>query len=87
MLTLFENVDLSWVVAVERLGGWAVVVFIVWWMLKRWERVMDNHTKAIIGLSETNVEHHNKETNCLEKIVVQNAMQTKLLEKIVANGH
>ena len=79
--------DMSWVSAVERLGGWAVVVFIVWWILKRWERIMNDHTRAIIKLGEENVDHHNTETKCLEKILVQNASQTKLLEKIVANGH
>ncbi len=32
--------------AVERLGGWAVVVWIVWWLTKRWEAKMTDIVQA-----------------------------------------
>ena len=34
--------------AIERLGGWAVVVWIVVWLTRRWENRMDAITKDLL---------------------------------------
>ena len=39
--------------AVERLGGWAVVVWIVWWLTRRWEKVMSRHDDKLTELIDT----------------------------------
>lgn len=42
---LFAQAEaLEWV---ERLGGWAVVCFIVYWLTMRWEKRMEALTQAI----------------------------------------
>jgi hypothetical protein len=41
---------LEWV---ERLGGWAVVVFIVWWLTTRWETVMNAQLVELKMLTST----------------------------------
>lgn len=76
----------DWFAAIKDLGGWAVVVGIVWWMLRRGERVMDDHTQAIIKLAKEIDEHHRAEEMNLDKLVEQNKEQTKLLETLVING-
>lgn len=40
---------LDWV---ERMGGWAVVCFIVWWLTGRWERRMEVQANRIRGLAD-----------------------------------
>lgn len=40
---------LDWV---ERMGGWAVVCFIVYWLTGRWEKRMTNQSEHIRSLTE-----------------------------------
>lgn len=35
---------------VERIGGWAVVVWLVVWLTRRWEDRMTEHSKALQAL-------------------------------------
>lgn len=46
------EVPVSIVTAVERLGGWAVVVWIVWWLTKRWEAKMADIVEALASAQE-----------------------------------
>jgi len=49
---------------VERFGGWAVVIWIVWWLTKRWETQMG----ALISTMQKLIEALNKhETSAHER--------------------
>lgn len=37
---------------IKDLGGWAVVVFIVWWLTQRWEVVMDRQLDELSNLTK-----------------------------------
>ncbi len=51
---------MNWVEATERLGGWAVVVWIVWWLTKRWEHQMTEMCNSIKELASTMKDEFNK---------------------------
>lgn len=52
-------VDMEWMEWVERLGGWAVVVFVCWWMMKRSD-VRDKLLQAAFEKLGTAVETFSK---------------------------
>ena len=43
---------MNWVESVERLGGWAVVVWIVWWLTSRLEKKMERVCDAITDMTK-----------------------------------
>ena len=64
---------LEWV---ERLGGWAVVVFMVWWLTTRWENVM---SQQIVELKMLTSSIQNSQNAIL--VSLDNAAQKAALER------
>lgn len=56
---------LEWV---ERLGGWAVVVWIVWWLTKRWETQMGDMIKAVGALVVSLDKHSDERSETLTTV-------------------
>ena len=72
--------------AVERLGGWAVVVWIVWWLTRRWEARMGDIVSALDKHEERETKLFDHQSSMLIEILKElrslRAMQTDLLNAI-----
>lgn len=44
---------MDWIVAVERLGGWGVVIFIVIWGMKRFDKIASQRDAQVSQMLET----------------------------------
>lgn len=60
--------NVNYVDAIERLGGWAVVVWIVWWLTRRWEIHMGEMVKSLNKHREENKSEHMEIKAMIDKI-------------------
>lgn len=65
---MFFLAQIDIVSTVERLGGWGVVVWIVWWLTKRWEVRMGEQCSAIKALAESLAIHERAEAGYRERL-------------------